>query len=107
MTNGDVDMANELLRNAGVRHHFAAILSAEEVGVYKPSPRVYGLVARLGVQLREVALVSSNTWDAAGAANAGLRAVYVNRRGLPPEELDAAPHLVVGDLEELAASLLG
>lgn len=104
MTNGDVDMANELLRNAGVRHHFAAILSAEEVGVYKPSPRVYGLVARLGVQLREVALVSSNTWD---AANAGLRAVYVNRHGLPPEELDAAPHLVVGDLEELAASLLG
>ncbi|MCU7788884.1 haloacid dehalogenase type II [Pyrobaculum sp. 3827-6] len=107
LTNGDVDMVDELLRGAGVRHHFAAILSAEEAGVFKPSPRVYGLVARLGVQLGEVALVSSNPWDAAGAANAGLKAVYVNRHGLPPEELDAAPHLVVRDLEELAAALLG
>lgn len=107
LTNGDVDMVDELLRNAGIRHHFAAIFSAEEAGVYKPSPRMYSLVARLGVQLGEVALVSSNPWDAAGAANAGLVAVYVNRHGLPPEELDAAPHLVVGDLEELAAALLG
>ncbi|MGC9131982.1 MAG: HAD family hydrolase, partial [Pyrobaculum sp.] len=89
------------------RHHFAAILSAEEAGVFKPSPRIYGLVARLGVQLGEAALVSSNPWDAAGAANAGLVAVYVNRHGLPPEELDVAPHLVVRDLEELAAALLG
>jgi 2-haloacid dehalogenase len=81
LTNGDVDMVDKLLRNSGVRHHFAAIISAEEAGVYKPSSRVYGLVTRLGVQLVEVAPAPSNLWDAAGAANAELVAVYVNRHG--------------------------
>ena len=38
----------------------------------------------------DVLFVSSNGWDAAGAAWAGLRAFWLNRARLPPEELGAA-----------------
>jgi FMN phosphatase YigB (HAD superfamily) len=49
--------------------------------------------------------VSSNPWDVAGALNAGLKAIYLNRRGLPTEELGPEPALVVRDLDELADAL--
>lgn len=101
LTNGDRDMVDALLRNTGLRAHFAEILSAEEVGVFKPSPKIYGLASRLG----DAALVSSNPWDVAGALNAGLKAIYLNRRGLPTEELGPEPALVVRDLDELADAL--
>jgi 2-haloacid dehalogenase len=102
LTNGDREMVDALLSNTGLRRFFADLLTAEEVGVYKPSPKIYALVERLGVSRSEVGLVSSNPWDVAGAGAAGLTPIYVNRYGLPHEELGVVARIEVRDLRELA-----
>ena len=81
---------------------FDAVISCEEVGVFKPHPKVYGLVeTHLGVPPAEVMFVSSNGWDAAGAAAFGFRAVWVNRRSEPVDRVLGRPEHVVADLSEL------
>ena len=105
LTNGDREMVERLLMNAGLRIYFTEILSADRVGTFKPSPRVYLMVRDLGVDPRDSMFVSSNPWDIAGAGYAGLRTCYVNRYGLPLEELDVTPDITVGSLEDLASAL--
>ncbi len=81
---------------------FDAVISAEEAGVYKTSPRVYDLVeARIGAPPAAVTFVSSNGWDAAGAAAYGFHAIWVNRRGEPVERLPGRPARTVADLSAL------
>jgi 2-haloacid dehalogenase len=46
----------------------------------------------------EVLFVSSNGWDAAGAAGFGFQTVWVNRAGLPMDRLWAKPHHILTDL---------
>ncbi len=105
LTNGDRDMVDDLLGNTGLRKFFADLLTADEVGVYKPSPKVYTLTDRLGVGRSEVGFVSSSPWDVAGAGAAGLTPIYVNRHGLPQEELGIEALIEVRDLRELAERL--
>jgi 2-haloacid dehalogenase len=40
---------------------------------------------------REILFVSSNGWDAIGATWYGYTTLWVNRAGLPLEQLDTAP----------------
>jgi 2-haloalkanoic acid dehalogenase, type II len=105
LTNGDREMVDALLSNTGLRGFFADLLTADEVGIYKPSPKVYALVERLGVSRSEVGFVSSNPWDVAGAGAAGLTPIFVNRHGLPQEELGIVARVEVRDLRELAERL--
>ena len=87
-------------RHSGLAPLLADVLSIEEVGVYKPDPRVYRLaVDRLGAESDEVAFVSSNAWDAAGAATAGFAVHWINR-GHMPDEYDLRGSVV--ELESLA-----
>ena len=54
--------------------NLTAVISVDEIKVYKPDPRVYQLAPdRLGVATDEIGFVSSNYWDAAGAKNFGFR----------------------------------
>lgn len=76
-----------------------AVLSVEDVGVFKPHDRVYDLVGRhFGCAKDEVLFVSSNGWDAAGAAGYGFQTAWVNRAGEPMDRLYAKPHHVLPDL---------
>jgi len=54
--------------------------------------------ARFGCARGEVLFVSSNGWDAAGAAGYGFRTAWVNRTGAPRDRLYATPHHEVADL---------
>lgn len=57
------------------------VLSAEEVGAFKPAPVVYRTACRrLGVQPDEVLYVAGAPYDAAGAQAVGLATVLVLRR---------------------------
>jgi 2-haloacid dehalogenase len=73
------------------------------VQVFKPSPRVYALApARLRLAAGELGFVSSNAWDVAGAASAGLRALWIQRSAAePPEELGYAAEHVVHAITDL------
>ena len=99
LSNGSRDMLDAAVASAGIGRLLDAVLSVDEVGVFKPAPAVYDMVgARFGVAPGEVLFVSSNGWDAAAAAGYGFRAVWVNRAGAPVDRLWARPDWIVADL---------
>ncbi len=99
LSNGSPDMLAAAVSSAGIADSLDAVLSVETVGVFKPHARVYDLVgARFGCAPDQVLFVSSNGWDAAGAAGYGFRTVWVNRAGEPVDRLYATPHHVIPDL---------
>ena len=102
LSNGSPDMLEAAMRSAGLDNLLETALSVEDVGVFKPDARVYGLVeAKLGVAPDEVLFVSSNGWDACAAAAFGFTAVWVNREGAPVDRLHGKPAHVLADLTGL------
>jgi 2-haloacid dehalogenase len=107
LSNGAPAMLQAGAASAGLAGLLDASLSVEEVGVFKPDPRVYRLaVERLGVAPGAIAFQSSNAWDIHGAACCGLRPVWINRQGAPRERLPGGPEHELGDLAGLP-ELLG
>ena len=97
-------MLEAAVENGGISDLFDHIISAGEAGIYKPSPRVYGLApGRLKVSSAELGFVSSNSWDISGAASAGLAAFWIRRsQAEPPEELGYEAMRAVKSVSELA-----
>ncbi|MBJ3762429.1 haloacid dehalogenase type II [Maribius pontilimi] len=108
LSNGSPDMLDGAVSSAGVGASLDAVLSVEDVGVFKPATPVYDMVgARFGCAPDEVLFVSSNGWDAAAAAGYGFVTAWVNRAGAPTDRLWAAPHHILHDLTpipEIAAN---
>jgi 2-haloacid dehalogenase len=106
LSNGAPEMLRALVHNAGLEAAFHAILSVDPVRVFKPHPSIYQLaVDRLGVSGENVAFVSSNFWDASGAASFGLRTFWINRADAQPDELGYRPHRTLKRLDELSEAL--
>lgn len=103
LSNGEPKMLEAAAQSAGIRHLLDAIISVDEIKVFKPSPRVYDLVSsRLKVAKDETGFVSSNNWDVNGAGSAGLTAFWIQRSaGEPSEELDYPPARTVHALTDL------
>lgn len=77
------------LTAVGIHTHFAAIVSAHEVGFSKPHPAIYAAcVERIGFKPEELVYVGDDPDnDIIGPSAAGLAAVWINRHGRPwPEE---------------------
>lgn len=99
LSNGSPDMLAAAVASAGLAADLDAVLSVEHVGVFKPHDRVYDMVgAQFGCPKDDVLFVSSNGWDAAGAAGYGFRTAWVNRAGEPIDRLYARPQHVLPDL---------
>lgn len=106
LSNGTPDMLSDAVSAARLEGRFEAVLSVESAGIYKPDRRVYQLACdHLGLVAAEIVFLSSNGWDAAGAASFGFRVGWVNRGGLPAERLPDGPAAVLRDLSELPALL--
>ena len=105
LSNGSPSMLESAVRHAGLDKLFNMVLSVEDVGIYKPSRRVYRhALQKLQIhEAREICFVTSNTWDASGAANFGFQVVRVDRFGLKDDRLPGKPAAMVKDLSELAA----
>jgi len=102
LSNGTPEMLERAVENARIRPFLDAVLSVEEVGVYKPHPQVYQLaVDRLGVPREAISFHSANAWDAYAASAFGMRTVWCNRYGQRPERLPGKPERVVQSLAEL------
>lgn len=107
LSNGSPAMLRAAVDNAGLAHLFDAVLSVEEVGVFKTHPAVYQLaVDRLGVEAAAISFQSSNAWDAYAASAFGMRVVWCNRYGQIRERLPGAPDREVRSLAELPALVL-
>ena len=102
LSNGSPAMLRPLVKNAGLRELFHAVLSVDELEMYKPAPAVYRLaVEKLALPKAAIGFVSSNCWDACGAKSFGFRTFWVNRAGAPLDDLGAAPDHVIATLAEL------
>jgi 2-haloacid dehalogenase len=106
LSNGNPEMLDRLAENAGLSAHLDALVSAHEVGTFKPAPAVYENAAAVhGRDIGDCVLVSGNAWDVAGAASAGMGTAWVNRRRDPFEETGAEPDRVVASLSDLPDAL--
>jgi 2-haloacid dehalogenase len=102
LSNGSPAMLDAAVRAAGLGESFDAVLSVEEVGVYKPHPKVYQLAAdRLAMPAAAMAFQSSNAWDAYAASAFGMQVVWCNRYGQRAERLPGAPDRMIASLAEL------
>jgi 2-haloacid dehalogenase len=105
LSNGSPDMLDPLVKHSGLR--FDAVLSVDEVKVFKPAPEVYQLaVERLGVPKDAIGFVSSNCWDALGAKAFGFRVFWINRGQAPVDLLGVQPDAQLGTLGDLPEVLL-
>jgi len=102
LSNGAPAMLDAAVRSARLGDTLDRVLSVEDVGIFKPDPRVYQLAAdRLGIEPDEICFQSSNAWDAYAASHFGFRVVWVNRFNQPPERIPGAPDRQIGDLSPL------
>jgi 2-haloacid dehalogenase len=104
LSNGSPAMLEAAVRHNDIGHLLDAVLSVEEVGVYKPHAKVYQLaVDRLGIEPGLISFQSSNAWDAHAASAFGMRVVWCNRYGQRIERLPGRPDREVKSLAELPA----
>lgn len=102
LSNGSPHMLQAAVHNARISGLLDAVISVEEVGVYKPHPKVYGrAVERLGLSPVDISFQSSNAWDAYAASAFGMRVVWCNRYGQRAERLPGAPDAEIRTLAEL------
>jgi 2-haloacid dehalogenase len=104
LSNGSPEMLASAVDSADIGGLLDAVLSVEEVGVYKPHPEVYQLALdRLGLPAAAISFQSSNAWDAHAAAAFGLRVIWCNRYGQKRERLPGSPDREISSLAELPA----
>ena len=104
LSNGSPAMLRAAVDSAGIGVLLDGVLSVEEVGVYKPHPKVYQLaVDRLGIPAGAISFQSSNAWDAHAASAFGMRVVWCNRYGQRSERLPGKPDREIASLAELPA----
>ena len=102
LSNGSQTMLTAAVGRAGLDDRLDAVLSVDAVGIFKPHPSTYQMaVDRLGIEAGRIGFVSSNAWDASGAAHFGFRVVWVNRFGQQPDRLPGTPEHEISTLAEL------
>ena len=102
LSNGTPTMLSAASAHAGIDHFFDAVLSVEEVKIYKPHPSVYNLACeRLSFSADEICFLSSNGWDAYSAKAFGFRVLWCNRSGQIAERSPQTPDAQIATLAEL------
>ena len=107
LTNGSVNLTEQLLERAGIRSAFEALLDVSDAHAWKPAAAAYRYALdRLHCDPAETMLVAVHPWDITGAARAGLQTAWL-RRGSPSyPAVMAQPTITAADLRDLA-HLLG
>ena len=106
LSNGSPSMLADVVAGAGLGSLLDHVLSIEDAGIYKTSPRTYQLALdRLGLPAGAISFQSSNAWDAHAASAFGMRVVWCNRYGQRRERLPGQPDHEISTLTELPALL--
>ncbi|HMM84965.1 MAG: haloacid dehalogenase type II [Gammaproteobacteria bacterium] len=104
LSNGDPQMLAVAVKSAGFADLLDPVLSVHETRRYKTDPACYALGPQaLDLPARQILFVSSNGWDAIGATWYGYTTLWVNRAGLPLEQLDTAPTRTGTSLRDVLA----
>ncbi len=99
LSNGTPALLNELVANNKLDNLFDDLFSIEEVKVYKPDSRVYGIpTKRYNIKADEITFLSANTWDVSGGGNFGYNSIWVNRNKSEFDILDYQPKKEINNL---------
>ena len=102
LSNGTPDLLVELVENNNLDTLFDNIFSIEEVGIFKPSYKVYeNPIKKYKIKKNEVLFLSANTWDVSGGGNYGYNSIWVNRNDGIFDKLDFVPKIKIKNLNEL------
>ena len=101
LSNGTTTMLLSATKHTALYKVLDQVISTETIHTFKPAPAAYALASeRLHLDPGVICYISGNAWDAEAAANAGYRAVWIERGGEP-----ARLALKLGSLRELPALL--
>ena len=102
LSNGTPSLLDQLVKSNHLDNLFDDIFSIEQVGIYKPSSRVYDMpIKKYNISKSEVAFLSANTWDVSGGGNYGYQSIWVNRNNNIFDNLDFKPKYQITDLKKL------
>ena len=102
LSNGTPSLLDQLVKSNHLDNLFDDIFSIEQVGIYKPSSRVYDMpIKKYNINKSEVAFLSANTWDVSGGGNYGYQSIWVNRNNNIFDNLDFKPKYQITDLNKL------
>ncbi len=102
LSNADMPMLQKACDHNGITQFLDAILTVDFARVNKPAPQVYELATQHFLcEREEIAFISSNTWDVAGAKSFGFKSIWLNRTNGTMETLGFDPDWTIHYLEEL------
>lgn len=103
----DARCGREVVDDAGVAHHFEAVIISAEVGLRKPNPLIYRhMLEMLGLDGSDVLFVGDTPReDVAGPAAAGMATAWISKGAPAVPEGIPRPDYTIADLAELPAVL--
>ena len=102
LSNGTLELLNELVESNKLNNLFDDLFSIEEVKIYKPDPRVYEIpIKKYKIKSDEITFLSANTWDVSGGGNFGYNSIWVNRHNSVFDILDFQPKNEISNLTQL------
>jgi len=106
LSNGDPGMLKSLVKIARIDDLINDFISVEEIQKYKPAKALYAHGAsRAGVAIEDVVHISAGWFDVAGAQQAGMQGIWMNRKAETPRVFGPKPELEVTGFEEVIAVL--
>jgi 2-haloacid dehalogenase len=107
LSNGSPSMLDAAVRASGLEKLLDHVISVEDVGIYKPSRRVYRSALH-HLKLHDapsVCFVSGNSWDGQAAAQFGFQTVKIERSPGLDDRIPGKPAARIKSLAELPALL--
>ena len=102
LSNGDPEMLGISVRSAGLEDVLDHVISVDSLRKYKTHPDTYALGPQVtGLDVKQIAFVSCNAWDALAATWYGYRTLWVNRYQVPFEELGTQPTRTGSNLRDV------
>ncbi|KAJ7474836.1 HAD-like domain-containing protein [Mycena latifolia] len=114
LSNGNVRLLVDMAKHTDLPWDF--VFSSELFGSFKPDPKVYqGAMKHLSLEPQNCAMVAAHAWDLRGAAQTGMKTIYVPRAAeepldqgeVKPKSEGGEVDLVVSSFVELAALFAG
>ncbi len=96
ITNGIAAVQNKRFAASPITPYFQSVVISESLGIAKPDPRIFApALEKIGVAAADVLYVGDSvTSDMAGARNAGMDFCWVNPKGAPVPEGQAAVYII-------------
>ena len=103
---GLLSNGNTYPERCGLEGYFTFVVFSQDVQIEKPHPRIFEIAAeRAGCELVQMLHVGDSLkTDIAGARNAGVSSVWLNREGIP-NDTETQPDYEVTSLTEIPAIL--